>query len=224
MTKTQLSPSILTADFGRLAEEIASVSEVVDQFHLDVMDGHYVPNITFGPDIVAAVRRHTDHLLHVHLMISDPLLYAQRFADAGAQRISFHPEVVDDVEETIAAIRDTGAGVGLAIHPDIGLASVEQHLKDLDVILVMTVRPGFGGQAFLGEVVPKIKEARRLVDHLELKAEVEVDGGVNLETLSQVVQAGAGIIVAGSAIFDGKDAPSAAARLRAQIEVLEASP
>jgi ribulose-phosphate 3-epimerase len=157
-------------------------------------------------------------------MISDPLLYAQRFADAGAQRLSFHPEVVDDVGETIAAIRGTGVGVGLAIHPDIGLASVEQHLEELDVILVMTVRPGFGGQAFLGEVVPKIEEARRLVDRLELKAEVEVDGGVNLETLSQVVGAGAGIVVAGSAIFDGKDAPSAAARMRAQIELLEASP
>lgn len=213
-----LAPSILTADFARLGEEVAATTPFVDWFHLDVMDGHYVPNITFGPDIIAAVRRHTQVPLHAHLMITDPLQYADRLVAAGVRRISFHPEVVDDVGEAIRSLRASGAEVGLAIHPDTELHEVDAHLGDVDLILVMTVRPGFGGQSFLEEVVPKIAEAHRLVEERGLDAEVEVDGGVNLKTVDQVLDAGADIIVAGSAIYDGADAVAAARLLRERLD------
>jgi len=216
-----LSPSILTADFGRLGDEIAAVTPFVDWFHLDVMDGHYVPNLTFGVSTVEAVRRSCDLPLHVHLMIEDPGRYAPAFRDAGADRISFHPEVVPDPAETIAVIRQSGAGAGIAVHPDSGLEHVEKHLEELDVVLMMTVRPGFGGQAFLGEVIPKIREAAALVGATQRDVDVEVDGGVKLVNIDQVVAAGAQIVVAGSAIFDGVDAPAAAKRMRAKMDDLE---
>ena len=215
-----LSPSILTADFGRLAEEVASVSPFVDWYHLDVMDGHYVPNLTFGPSVVAAVREAVTQPLHVHLMIEDPLSYARAFVEAGADRISFHPEVVPDTAKVIEHIRGLGAGAGIAVHPDRDLEAATRHLGDLDVILVMTVRPGFGGQAFLHEVVPKISAVRRLVEENGSSADIEVDGGVNPSTIGEAVGAGAGVIVAGSAIFDGIDPPAAAKRLRDQLQRL----
>ena len=214
----QISPSVLTADFGRLGEEVAAVTPHVDQFHLDVMDGHYVPNITFGPDVVAAIRRHSDLPFNVHLMIQEPLKYAERFAEAGADRITFHPEVVEDVAGAIDSVRRIGAGVGLAVHPDIPFDEVARYLPDIDVILVMSVRPGFGGQSFIPGVVPKIAAARRLIDDESLSVDVEVDGGLNVETVREVVQAGVDIVVAGSAIFDGVDAPAAADKLRSRIE------
>jgi ribulose-phosphate 3-epimerase len=222
MPRLLLSPSILTADFARLGEEIASVSGIVDWFHLDVMDGHYVPNLTFGPSTVEAVRRACDNPLHVHLMIEEPVRYARRFVEAGADRISFHPEVVDDVGEAVSEVRAAGAGVGLAVHPDVPLDAVEAHVADLDVVLMMTVRPGFGGQSFLHEAVPKIAEAKKIVEHAGASADIEVDGGVKLATVDEAVRAGAGIVVAGSAIFDGVDAPGAARRLRARLDELAA--
>lgn len=222
MGRLQLAPSILTADFGRLAEDIASVTEYVDWVHLDVMDGHYVDNLTFGPLLVEAVRKACDLPLHVHLMITDPVKYAPDFARAGADRISFHEEVVADVGDAIARIRDAGTGVGLAVHPDVSLDSATEHLDALDVVLMMTVRPGFGGQRFLDGTVPKIGEARRLVDDRGARAEVEVDGGVNLSTIERAVHAGGTILVAGSAIFDGVDPPAAARRLRKKLDDLEA--
>jgi ribulose-phosphate 3-epimerase len=220
MKRLQLAPSILTADFRRLGEEITSVAEFIDWVHLDVMDGHYVDNLTFGPKVVGAVREACDLPLHVHLMITDPVKYAPEFARAGADRISFHEEVVPDVDEAIDRIAGTGVGVGLAVHPDVGLDSVAQHLDRLDVVLMMTVRPGFGGQEFLNEVVPKIGEARRLVDARGARAAVEVDGGVNMSTIARAVEAGGSILVAGSAIFDGVDAPAAAHRLRQRLDEL----
>jgi ribulose-phosphate 3-epimerase len=196
------------------------VSEYVDWVHLDVMDGHYVDNLTFGPLVVEAVRKACDLPLHVHLMITDPVKYAPEFADAGADRISFHEEVVDDVDHAIARIRDTGASVGLAVHPDVTLDAAAEHAGDLDVILMMTVRPGFGGQKFLEEIVPKIREARRVVDERGVRADIEVDGGVNLSTIETAVRSGGTILVAGSAIFDGVDAPAAARRLRERLDGL----
>ena len=220
MNRLKISPSILTADFGRITEAVRSVEEYVDWFHLDVMDGHYVPNLTFGPSTVEAINKATDLPLHVHLMITDPVKYAGVFADAGATRISFHPEVVDDVGEAIASIGATGAGVGIAVHPDVPVSVIDGHLDDVQVVLMMTVRPGFGGQKFLDDVVPKIREARSRLQESGKSADIdiEVDGGVNLSTVDRAVSAGAEILVAGSAIFDGVDAPAAARRLRQRLD------
>jgi ribulose-phosphate 3-epimerase len=224
MARLQLAPSILTADFARLGEEIAAVAPLVDWFHLDVMDGHYVDNLTFGPSTVEAVRRSCDRPLHVHLMITDPARYAPAFADAGAARISFHPEVTKSPESALDAVRATGAGVGIAVHPDVGLDAAAEHLDSLEVVLIMTVRPGFGGQRYLDEVVPKIAEARSLVEARGSNADIEVDGGVNLTTLDRSVRAGGNILVAGSAVFDGRDPAAAAGRLRERLDELAESP
>ena len=220
MPRLQLSPSILTADFARLGEQTRAVAPYVDWFHLDVMDGHYVDNITFGASTVAAINNSVDEPLHVHLMIEDPDKYAVSFVAAGADRISFHPEVTEEPARVISHIKELGAGVGLAVHPDVGLGAVEPHLADLDVVLMMTVRPGFGGQAFLDEVVPEIARARRLVDDGGHRADVEVDGGVNLKTVVRAVEAGGEILVAGSGIFDGVDPVAAARRLRERLDGL----
>lgn len=222
MTRLQLAPSILTADFARLGDEVRSVSPYVDWFHLDVMDGHYVDNITFGASTIEAVNAHVDEPLHVHLMIEEPAKYIETFVRAGADRISFHPEVTPDPGEVIEAVTSLGAQVGLAVHPDVGLGAIEPYLGLLDVVLMMTVRPGFGGQPFLEEVVPEIARARALVAAGGHRADIEVDGGVKLATMDAAVEAGGEILVAGSAIFDGVDAPAAAARLRDRLDVLGA--
>ena len=221
--KLQLSPSILTADFGRLAEEIACVEEQVDWYHLDVMDGHYVGNLTFGFSTIEAIRAVTTRPLHVHLMISNPDRYAARYIDAGADRISFHPETVGDAGAVIEAIRDAGAGPGIAVHPDESLDALKRHVQHLDVVLMMTVRPGFGGQNFLREVLPKIERASALVDEKGGGADIEVDGGVKLENVDSVVAAGGRIIVSGSGVYDGVDPPAAARRLRRRLDELEAA-
>jgi ribulose-phosphate 3-epimerase len=215
-----LSPSILTADFARLGAEIASVAAVVDWFHLDVMDGHYVRNLTFGPTVVEAVRRSCDVPLHVHLMIAKPADYAGVFARAGAARISFHPETTAHPEDVVDAIHGVGAGAGVAIHPDVDVDVAGALLERLEVVLVMSVRPGFGGQGFMHEVVPKIRRAAEMVADAGGGADVEVDGGVNLATVDEVVASGADIVVAGSAVFDGVDAPAAARRLRERLDLL----
>ena len=216
----QLSPSILTADFSRLGEEIQSVTPYVDWFHLDVMDGHYVSNLTFGRSVVEAVRASCELPLHVHLMVSEPHKFIEEFAAAGATRISFHPEVTADPSAVIAAIRAAGCGVGLAVRPGSLLHFVAKHLHELQLVLMMTVEPGFGGQAFMEHVVPKIGEARKLLQDEGAVADLEVDGGIRLSTLDRTVAAGANIVVAGSAIFDGVDAPAAARALRARLDEL----
>jgi ribulose-phosphate 3-epimerase len=221
--RIQLAPSILTADFARIGEEVRSVADIVDWFHLDVMDGHYVPNLTFGPSTVEAVNRWSENPLHVHLMITDPRKYAPEFAAAGADRISFHPEVVEDPDAVIDELQALGVGAGLAVHPDVPLRRVARYGDRIDVLLMMTVRPGFGGQKFLDEVLPKIVEANRLIEDAGGRADVEVDGGVNAATIDRVVDAGVDIVVAGSAIFDGVDAPAAAKKLRERLDELAGS-
>jgi ribulose-phosphate 3-epimerase len=216
----QLSPSILTADFARIGEEIRAVEPYVDGFHLDIMDGHYVENLTFGPSMVEAIRGSCDLPLHVHLMITDPRRYAPRFIDAGADRVTFHPEEVEDVAAVIAEIRAEGAGAGVAVLPEGSLQAVDDNLDDIDVVLMMTVRPGFGGQGFLSEALPNVARVKAMIEERGSSADIEIDGGVKLPTLDAAVEAGGNILVSGSGIYDGVDAPAAARALRRRLDEL----
>jgi ribulose-phosphate 3-epimerase len=221
LRRLQLSPSILTADFSSLGAEIRAVLPYVDAFHLDVMDGHYVQNLTFGPSLVEAVRRVCDVPLNVHLMITDPASYAPRFVEAGGDRITFHPEQAPDAGALIAQIRELGAGAGLAVVPEGDLGPVAAHLAEIEVVLMMTVHPGFGGQGFLPEALPNVARIREMVQERDLDADIEVDGGVKLPTVAAAVEAGGNILVSGSGIYDGVDAPAAARKLRAKLDQLE---
>jgi ribulose-phosphate 3-epimerase len=198
----KIAPSILSADFSRLKDEIQAVEAAgADWLHVDVMDGHFVPNITIGPVVVEWVRKVTKIPVDVHLMITDPDKYAPEFIKAGADWVSVHPETCANPNTTLRMIRDLGAKASIAVNPDIPLSRVERCFADIDMILMMTVFPGFGGQAFIPDVLPKIEEVRKLIDQRKLSIVVEVDGGIKADNIERVVRAGAEVIVSGSGIF-----------------------
>lgn len=202
----KIAPSILSADFTRLEDEIRAVEKAgADYIHIDVMDGHFVPNITIGPMIVEAARRATKLPLDVHLMISNPDQYVEEFRNAGADIITVHAEAVNHLHRSIQLIRCSGAKTGISLNPATSLETLEYVLDDLDMVLLMTVNPGFGGQEFIKEVLRKIKTLKEMIRNRGLNTEIEVDGGINADTISLVSSAGADIFVAGSAVFKSKD-------------------
>lgn len=204
-----LAPSILSADFARLADEIADVAPAVGWLHVDVMDAHYVPNLTIGPPVVRRIRACTDLYLDTHLMITDPRTYAPQFVAAGCDSVTFHPEVDDDPADLIDRLHEDGAQVGVALKPAQPLTMVTELLDRIDLLLVMTVEPGFGGQSFRSEVVPKIAEADRYRRDHGLDFRLEVDGGIGPDTVGVCAEAGADTFVAGSAVFDREDRAAA---------------
>jgi ribulose-phosphate 3-epimerase len=206
MQPIKIAPSILSADFSRLKEEIQAVETAgADWLHVDVMDGHFVPNITIGPVVVEWIRKVTTIPVDVHLMITDPDKYAPEFIKAGADWISIHPDTCTNPHATLAKIRELGAKTSVAVNPDVPLKKVEDCFTDIDMLLMMTVFPGFGGQAFIPDVLPKITEARKLIDQRKLSVLIEVDGGIKADNIDRVVRAGAEVIVSGSGIFRTPD-------------------
>lgn len=201
-----LAPSVLSADFARLADEIAAVTAGgARMLHLDVMDGHFVPNLTIGPPVVESIRRVTRLPLDVHLMIQDPDRFIERFVKAGGDLISVHQEAVVHLHRTVALIRDLGAAAGVALNPATPIGAIDDLLPDLDYVLVMSVNPGFSGQRFIPAAIGKVAALRRRIAERGLSLRIEVDGGVGLETLPGLLQQGADLFVAGAAVFDGKD-------------------
>ncbi|HAL84905.1 MAG TPA: ribulose-phosphate 3-epimerase [Rhodobiaceae bacterium] len=204
MPAVKIAPSILSADFARLGEEVAAICEAgCDYVHVDVMDGHFVPNITIGPDVVKAIKPHASRPLDVHLMIAPVDPYITAFAEAGADIITFHPEAGPHPHRTAQAIRAAGCRVGVSLNPGTPLAALDQLLDLVDLVLVMSVNPGFGGQSFITSQLEKISQLRQLIDASGRDIELEVDGGVNRETAAQVIAAGANVLVAGTATFKG---------------------
>ena len=210
----QLSASILNADFGQLGAEVERATDAgVDSIHLDVMDGHFVDNLTFGPVVVEAVRPHSALPFHSHLMISRPLAYAERFAQAGSDLIVFHVEADDEPRAVIAEIERAGKRPGIALNPETPAEAVVPWLHQVDLLLVMTVHPGWGGQTFIHEVVPKLEMLREQIDRRHLAVQIGIDGGVNLETIGVAHESGGDVLVVGSALYStaGDLAPTVAA-------------
>ena len=208
---TKLAPSILSADFARLGEQIAEVARAgADYIHVDVMDGHFVPNITIGAPVVASIRRATALPLDVHLMIEHPERYISDFVRAGADIITVHVEASPHLQATMRSIKELGARAGVSMNPPTPLGAVEEFLAYADLVLVMSVNPGFGGQSFIPETLPRIANLRKLLDDRGLHAELEVDGGINADNAPAVVKAGANVLVAGNSIFRAPEGISGA--------------
>ena len=199
-----LSPSILSADFTKLGEEIETIDNAgAEYIHVDVMDGMFVPSISYGMPVIKSIRKSTGKVFDVHLMISEPIRYIADFAASGADMITVHVEACSDVVATIEKIREYKLKVGITLNPDTLVSAIKPYLNRVDMVLIMSVNPGFGGQKFITSSVDKIKEVKRLRDELNLSYDIEVDGGINIDNLATVLEAGANVIVAGSAIFRG---------------------
>lgn len=205
-TMIKIAPSILSADFSQLANEIVKVEKAgADWIHIDVMDGHFVPNLTFGPPVVAAIRKVTKLPFDVHLMVTNPQDLIEPFVQAGADIITVHAETAPHLHRLIQAIKDSGKKAGVSLNPSTSLAAVEDVLNDVDMILIMSVNPGFGGQKFIPGAIDKIARLKAQLEQRNLSVDIEVDGGINAVTARQVVAAGADILVAGSAVYGAQD-------------------
>ena len=211
--RVSIAPSILSADFAELARDVECVASQTDLLHVDVMDGHFVPNLTIGPPVVSALRRHSGAYLDCHLMITDPGRYLEAFAQAGASGCSVHVEV-GGTEDLIAQMRALGLDVGLAVNPETPFEAFRPHLGSVDLVLLMTVHPGFGGQSFMAEVLPKIEQTAEAISAGGHRTVIQVDGGIDPRTAPRTAAAGARVFVAGSAIFAQPDPLKAAAELR----------
>lgn len=210
----EIAPSILSADFARLGEELKSVERGgAGVIHFDVMDGHFVPNITIGLPVVKAVRKATHLPIDAHLMITEPLRYATQFVDAGANMVSVHVETDPHLQRTLVAIREKGAKAGVAINPATPLVALEEALPFADFVLLMSVNPGFGGQEFIPTSLDKLRRLRRMIDERGLKTQIEIDGGIDRDNIAEIVAAGAEIIVSGSAVFGAEEGPEEAVRI-----------
>jgi ribulose-phosphate 3-epimerase len=200
----KISPSILSADFSILGDEIKSLEQAgADLIHIDVMDGHFVPNITMGPPIIKMVRKCTKLPFDVHLMISPVEKYIKAFADAGSDIITIHPEATDNLKRAVGTIKSLGKKAGVSLNPKTPIGALMDVINDIDLILIMSVNPGFAGQSFMSEVLPKVTELRKMINDKKLKIDIEIDGGINFETAPLAVKAGANILVSGTTIFSG---------------------
>ena len=200
----KISPSILSADFSILGAEIKSLEQAgADLIHIDVMDGHFVPNITMGPPIIKMVRKCTKLPFDVHLMISPVEKYIKAFADAGSDIITIHPEATDNLKRAVSTIKSLGKKAGVSLNPKTPISALMDVINDIDLILIMSVNPGFAGQSFMSEVLPKVTELRKMINEKKLKIDIEIDGGINFETAPLAVKAGANILVSGTTIFSG---------------------